>query len=167
MTWSEVGRTRVVADHPSFLTVRACTPALSITTTTVMLARAPLSLRSQVTRLRVTSPARYASGHGHYHVCLPCNFPTVPLIGLFSPSAFTLCVPGQKTRSLWHQTFPLPPFGLQHSFCCLGIPAVSLSRSSFTHTQECTMQEKIWRCLIAPFLSSRHLHQSSFTLIPS
>lgn len=40
----------------------------------MMLARAPLSLRSQVTRLRVTSPARYAHGHGEYHVCFRCNF---------------------------------------------------------------------------------------------
>ena len=42
-----------------------------------MLARAPLSLRSQVTRLRVTSPARYAHGHGEYHVCFPCSYPTI------------------------------------------------------------------------------------------
>ncbi|KAG8218740.1 hypothetical protein J3R82DRAFT_4410 [Butyriboletus roseoflavus] len=50
-----------------------CPPSLSFTTTT-MLARAPLSLRSQVTRLRVTSPARYAHGHGEYHH-LPFAFP--------------------------------------------------------------------------------------------
>ncbi|KAH0840027.1 hypothetical protein J3R83DRAFT_991, partial [Lanmaoa asiatica] len=39
-----------------------------------MLARAPLSLRSPVVRLRVTSPARYAHGHGEYHH-LPFAFP--------------------------------------------------------------------------------------------
>ncbi|KAN0097357.1 hypothetical protein V8E55_001803 [Tylopilus felleus] len=40
----------------------------------MMLARAPLSVRSQVTRLRVASPARYAHGHGEYHH-LPFAFP--------------------------------------------------------------------------------------------
>ncbi|KAI9574579.1 hypothetical protein HD554DRAFT_2166053 [Boletus coccyginus] len=39
-----------------------------------MLARAPLSLRSQVTRVRVASPARYIHGHGEYHH-LPFAFP--------------------------------------------------------------------------------------------
>ncbi|KAF8138576.1 hypothetical protein EV363DRAFT_1394018 [Boletus edulis] len=39
-----------------------------------MLARAPLSVRSQVTRLRVASPARHAHGHGEYHH-LPFAFP--------------------------------------------------------------------------------------------
>ncbi|KAF8558885.1 hypothetical protein OG21DRAFT_1493718 [Imleria badia] len=39
-----------------------------------MLARAPLGIRSQVARLRVASPARYAHGHGEYHH-LPFAFP--------------------------------------------------------------------------------------------
>jgi len=39
-----------------------------------MLARAPLNLRSQVSRLRVVTPARYAHGHGEYHH-LPFAFP--------------------------------------------------------------------------------------------
>jgi cytochrome c oxidase subunit 7c len=37
----------------------------------MILARVPLSLRPQVTRLRVASPARYAHGHGEYHVYFP------------------------------------------------------------------------------------------------
>lgn len=39
-----------------------------------MLARAPLNIRSQVSRLRVASPARYAHGHGEYHVRFSCSF---------------------------------------------------------------------------------------------
>ncbi|KAF9247215.1 hypothetical protein BU15DRAFT_70049 [Melanogaster broomeanus] len=39
-----------------------------------MLARAPQSLRSQVARVRVAAPARYAHGHGDYHH-LPFAFP--------------------------------------------------------------------------------------------
>jgi len=33
-----------------------------------MLARAPQSLRSHVARVRISAPARYAHGHGEYHV---------------------------------------------------------------------------------------------------
>ncbi|KAG9317558.1 hypothetical protein JVU11DRAFT_1765 [Chiua virens] len=40
-----------------------------------MLARAPLTLRSQATRLRVAvAPARFVHGHGEYHH-LPFAFP--------------------------------------------------------------------------------------------
>ncbi|KIJ70180.1 hypothetical protein HYDPIDRAFT_104854 [Hydnomerulius pinastri MD-312] len=39
-----------------------------------MLARAPQSLRSQVARVRIAAPVRYAHGHGEYHH-LPFSFP--------------------------------------------------------------------------------------------
>jgi len=39
-----------------------------------MIVRPPPSLRAQVTRLRVTSPVRFAHGHGEYHH-LPFAFP--------------------------------------------------------------------------------------------
>ncbi|KAI6047273.1 hypothetical protein EDC04DRAFT_2887079 [Pisolithus marmoratus] len=39
-----------------------------------MLARAPQTLRPQVTRMRVTAPVRFAHGHGEYHH-LPFQFP--------------------------------------------------------------------------------------------
>lgn len=106
-----------------------------------MLARAPLSLRSQVTRLRVSSPARYAHGHGEYHVCLACCFLTVFRVDPFS-SAFTLCFPGQETRSFWHQAFSLPPLRFQHSFCRRGIPAVRLSFSSLSTLLKGTLCRK-------------------------
>lgn len=46
----------------------------------MILARAPLSLRSQVTRVRVASPARYVHGHGEYHVYFLCHLLCVSLI---------------------------------------------------------------------------------------
>ncbi|KAG2146739.1 hypothetical protein DEU56DRAFT_153127 [Suillus clintonianus] len=39
-----------------------------------MLARAPHSLRAQVARTRVASPARFVHGHGEYHH-LPFQWP--------------------------------------------------------------------------------------------
>lgn len=127
---------------------RTCPPALSITNlNTMILARAPLSLRSQVARLRVASPARHVHGHGEYHVYFSCSSLGVSLIGS-NLTAFTFCVPGQKTRGFWHQTLPLPHNRFQYSFCCRGVPVVSLSFPSLIPAQRCTMQEEIRRCLI-------------------